>query len=200
MHTQRAPRRRARARRALSLFTSECLIKKYKPPRTLLFQLAVKRMLAQERVVLHQFHAPGRVPAVLCVKAKQTKQNVSARSKPSTRDIRIIDPSPRARPHRAHHRIARTHTRARKSRPRHAHALTYLLGDVSRHPHHARLALLGALQGHLQSHILLLRRRGHDERAARVRRAAVRGRRRRRAQRGRAGDGGARGEHGGGGV
>jgi hypothetical protein len=64
------------------------LIKKYKPPRTLLFQLAVKRMLAQERVVLHQFHAPGRVPAVLCVKAKQTKQNVSARSKPSTRDIR----------------------------------------------------------------------------------------------------------------
>jgi len=114
-----------------------------------------------------------------------------ARDSPHHESRRTARVSARARTHAS----SNTHARAPHAHT-HTHRRTYLLRDVSRHPHHARLALLGALQGHLQAHILLLRRRGDDERAARGR-VAVRGRRRRGAQRGGTGDGRARGEHGG---
>ena len=74
-------------------------------------------MLAQERVVLHQFHAPGRVPAVLCVKANKTKRQRALETLKRD-DVARVDASrlTRSRVHIARTRASsntRAQTRAR---------------------------------------------------------------------------------------
>jgi hypothetical protein len=78
----------------------------------------VKRVLAQERVVLHQFHAPGRVPAVLRDEENKTRRRQRALETLKRDDVARVDASrlTRSRVHIARTRASsntRAQTRAR---------------------------------------------------------------------------------------
>ena len=82
--------------------------------------------------------------------------------------------NPRADPARRHpsiatdHLFARVHghPRASPTRITSPRVRSHLHRHVSRHSLHARLFLFRALEGHLEAHILLFTRGGHDEDAA----------------------------------
>lgn len=147
----------------------------------------MKRVLLQERVVLHQLQSLGRVASVLRRTKSEDKSSVSQTLKPRSRRPASNHPSsvvvihPRGVTHDA--------TRSNPSRTRDE---TYLLGHVSRHPRDAGFLLFRALERNLQAHILLLGCRRDDERASGL---CGRRPRRGRGESGGARDVRARGEH-----